>query len=156
MLLLHWRVAPSTTLSSSDLQFCSWLCLTKPAIILLTFSCSVPHCPRFFYFYWTITKNTPKRMYTSECSKSLLNPSVCTLPLSFVFELSLFFIVRIRLTHLLLNKIYVLLLLFLLRAVMCSCHLPLTLCCVCPLCSYVYLYCAVSVIGLVAVDSAHK
>jgi hypothetical protein len=27
---------------------------------------------------------------------------------------------------------------------------------VCPLCSYVYLYCAVSVIGLVAVDSAHK
>jgi hypothetical protein len=34
----------------------------------------------------------------------------------------------------------------------------LTLCYVCPLCtsSYVYLYCAVSVIGLVAVDSAHK
>jgi hypothetical protein len=27
---------------------------------------------------------------------------------------------------------------------------------VCPLCSYVYLYCAVSVIGLVAIDSAHK
>jgi hypothetical protein len=27
---------------------------------------------------------------------------------------------------------------------------------VCPLRSYVYLYCAVSVIGLVAVDSAHK
>jgi hypothetical protein len=27
---------------------------------------------------------------------------------------------------------------------------------VCPSCSYVYLYCAVSVIGFVAVDSAHK
>jgi hypothetical protein len=27
---------------------------------------------------------------------------------------------------------------------------------VCPLCSYVYLYCAVSVIGLVAINSAHK
>jgi hypothetical protein len=25
-------------------------------------------------------------------------------------------------------------------AIMCSCNLPLTLCCVCPLCSYVYLY----------------
>jgi hypothetical protein len=32
----------------------------------------------------------------------------------------------------------------------------LTLYCVCPLCSYVYLRCAVSVIGLIAVDSAHK
>jgi hypothetical protein len=41
-------------------------------------------------------------------------------------------------------------------AIMCSCNLPLTLCCVCPLYSYVYLYCAVSVIGPVAVDSAHK
>jgi hypothetical protein len=41
-------------------------------------------------------------------------------------------------------------------AIMCSCNLPLTLCYVGPLCSYVYLYCAVSVIGLVAVDSAHK
>jgi hypothetical protein len=40
--------------------------------------------------------------------------------------------------------------------IMCSCNLPLILCCVCPLCSYVCLYCAVSVIGLVAVDSAHK
>jgi hypothetical protein len=37
-------------------------------------------------------------------------------------------------------------------AIMCSCNLPLTLCCVCPLCSYVYLHCAVSVIGPVAVD----
>jgi hypothetical protein len=41
-------------------------------------------------------------------------------------------------------------------AIMCSCNIPLTLCCVSPLCSYVYLYCVVSVIGLVAVDSAHK
>jgi hypothetical protein len=41
-------------------------------------------------------------------------------------------------------------------AIKCSCNLLMTLCCVCQLCSYVYLYCAVSVIGLVAVDSAHK
>jgi hypothetical protein len=41
-------------------------------------------------------------------------------------------------------------------AIMWSCNLSLTLCCVCPLCSYVYLHCAVSVIGLIAVDSAHK
>jgi hypothetical protein len=40
--------------------------------------------------------------------------------------------------------------------IMFSCNLSLTLCCVCPLCSYVYLHCAVSVIGLVAVDSAYK
>jgi hypothetical protein len=40
--------------------------------------------------------------------------------------------------------------------IMCSCGLPLILCCVCPLCSYVYLHCAGFVIGLVAVDSAHK
>jgi hypothetical protein len=41
-------------------------------------------------------------------------------------------------------------------AIMRSCNLSFTLCCVCPLCTYVYLHCAVSVIGLVAVDSAHK
>jgi hypothetical protein len=40
--------------------------------------------------------------------------------------------------------------------IMCSCNLPLTLCCVCPLCTSVYLHCAVSVIDTVAVDSAHK
>jgi hypothetical protein len=32
---------------------------------------------------------------------------------------------------------------------MCSCNLPLTLCCVCPLCSYVYMYCAVNWIELI-------
>jgi hypothetical protein len=41
-------------------------------------------------------------------------------------------------------------------AIMYSCNLSLALYCVCPLCSYVYLHCAVSVIGLVAVGSAHK
>jgi hypothetical protein len=32
----------------------------------------------------------------------------------------------------------------------------LTLCCVVPQRSYLYVHCAVSVIGLTAVDSAHK
>jgi hypothetical protein len=32
----------------------------------------------------------------------------------------------------------------------------LTLCCVCPYNNYFYVHCAVSVIGLVAVGSAHK
>jgi hypothetical protein len=41
-------------------------------------------------------------------------------------------------------------------AIMCTCNLSFILCCVCPLYTYVYLHCAVSVIGLVAVDSAHK
>jgi hypothetical protein len=41
-------------------------------------------------------------------------------------------------------------------AIVCSCNLSLTLCCVCPSCSYVYLHSAVSVIGLVAVDWTHK
>jgi hypothetical protein len=34
--------------------------------------------------------------------------------------------------------------------------LLLLLCCVCPYCNYLYLHFAVSVIGLLAVDSAHK
>jgi hypothetical protein len=48
--------------------------------------------------------------------------------------------------------------LFVFSAIMYSCNLSLTLlvCCVCPSCSYVYLHCAVSAIGLVAVGSAHK
>jgi hypothetical protein len=37
-----------------------------------------------------------------------------------------------------------------------ACNLFLTLCCVCPLCNYLYLHCAVSVFGLVAIDSAEK
>jgi hypothetical protein len=37
-----------------------------------------------------------------------------------------------------------------------TCNLSLTLCCVCPWCNYLYLHCVVSVIGLIAVDSAHK
>jgi hypothetical protein len=48
----------------------------------------------------------------------------------------------------------------LLSALMClppvlSSNLTFTLCCVCPLCNYLYLQCAESVIGLVAVGSAH-
>jgi hypothetical protein len=34
-----------------------------------------------------------------------------------------------------------------------SCNLTLTVCCVFPLCGYLYLHCAVSVIGPVVVDS---
>jgi hypothetical protein len=37
-----------------------------------------------------------------------------------------------------------------------ACNLTLTLCCDCPYCDYFCLHCAVSVIGLVAVDAAHK
>jgi hypothetical protein len=37
-----------------------------------------------------------------------------------------------------------------------ACNLTLILCCDCPYCNYFCLHCAVSVIGLVAVDSAHK
>jgi hypothetical protein len=36
------------------------------------------------------------------------------------------------------------------------CNLSLTLCCDCPYRNYLYLHCAVSVIGLVAVDSAQN
>jgi hypothetical protein len=32
----------------------------------------------------------------------------------------------------------------------------LTLCCIAPQCNYLHVHCAVSVIGLTAVDSAHK
>jgi hypothetical protein len=41
-------------------------------------------------------------------------------------------------------------------AIICSRNLSLASCCVFPLCSYVYLHCAVSVIGLVAVGSAYQ
>jgi hypothetical protein len=41
-------------------------------------------------------------------------------------------------------------------AIMCSSNLSFTLFWVCPLCTYVCLHCAVSVIGLVAVNSAQK
>jgi hypothetical protein len=37
-----------------------------------------------------------------------------------------------------------------------ACYLTLTLCCDCPYCNYFCLHCAVSVIGLVPVDAAHK
>jgi hypothetical protein len=37
-----------------------------------------------------------------------------------------------------------------------ACNLSLTLCCVCPYYNYLYLDCAVSVIFLVAVDSAYR
>jgi hypothetical protein len=37
-----------------------------------------------------------------------------------------------------------------------ACYLTLTLCCDCPYCNYFRLHCAVSVIGIVAADSAHK
>jgi hypothetical protein len=37
-----------------------------------------------------------------------------------------------------------------------ACDLPLILCCIAPQCNYFYVHCAVSVIGLTAVDSAHK